>query len=177
MHRLFTAFRPCPEVREQLLSIMEGVSGARWQDDDQLHLTTRFIGEVDRRTAEDVAASLVSIRFRPVSIALNGVGTFAKRDRVHTLWAGISPHDELSQIHKKVDQALVRLGLPPEPRAFMPHITLARFGRDVEGLDHFLARHAGLASPSFMLDWMGLYESHLGQGGAHYELVARVPAA
>ena len=51
MHRLFVALRPPAVVRQQLLAAMQGVPGARWQDDDQLHLTVRFVGDVDRHQA------------------------------------------------------------------------------------------------------------------------------
>ena len=58
MHRLFVAIRPPAEIRRALTALMGGVAGARWQDDDQLHLTLRFIGEVDHHRAEDIAAAL-----------------------------------------------------------------------------------------------------------------------
>src|SRR3546814_10503522 len=61
MHRLFVAIRPPAAIRKALLSIMGGVEGARWQSDDQLHLTLRFIGEVDRHRADDIAAALATV--------------------------------------------------------------------------------------------------------------------
>ncbi len=77
-------------MRAQLLGMMGGVPGARWQDDDQLHLTLRFIGEVERPLADDIAAALATVdRPRP-TIALSGIGSFASSGRVHTLWAGIA---------------------------------------------------------------------------------------
>jgi 2'-5' RNA ligase len=177
MHRLFTALRPPASVREQLLDLMEGLPGARWQDDDQLHLTLRFIGEVDARTADDVAAALGAVRHPPVTMALEGVGKFGSRGRVNALWAGVRPHDELAHLHRKIDQALVRAGLEPERRAYLPHITLARFGRDGAAPDPWIARHAGLSSPPFSIGHFELYESRLGSDGASYEIVERYPLA
>ena len=58
MVRLFVALRPPPAIRDMLADAMDGVPQARWQDDEQLHLTLRFIGEVDRPVAEDIAAAL-----------------------------------------------------------------------------------------------------------------------
>ena len=66
---------------------MGGIAGARWQDDDQLHLTLRFIGEVDRHVATDVAAALGSVRHPPFELAVSGVGTFDRKGRIDTLWA------------------------------------------------------------------------------------------
>ncbi|MFL6738757.1 MAG: 2'-5' RNA ligase family protein, partial [Sphingomicrobium sp.] len=63
MHRLFVAIRPPQVIREGLLDLMEGDRDLRWQSDQQLHLTLRFIGEVERPVAEDIAAALAQIRF------------------------------------------------------------------------------------------------------------------
>jgi 2'-5' RNA ligase len=174
MHRLFVAIRPPVTVRERLHSIMGGVQNARWQDDDQLHLTLRFIGEVDRHRAEDVAATLGSVRHPPFSIALSGVGSFVKRGR-GALWAGVSPHDELKILHKKVGQACLRVGIEPDDRAYLPHITLARLGRSAGPVEPFIQRWAGLASQAFEVDSLSLYESSLGSEGAVYSIVERYP--
>lgn len=173
MHRLFVALRPPRAVREQLLDLMEGLPGARWQDDDQLHLTLRFIGEVDGRAADDVAVALGSVRDAPVTVMLEGVGKFGSRGRTNAVWAGVRPHDQLAHLHRKVDQALVRAGLDPERRAYLPHITLARFGRDGADPGAWIAQHAGLSSAPFTIEHFGLYESRLGQAGATYEIVER----
>jgi 2'-5' RNA ligase len=173
-HRLFVALRPPLPIRKQLLSLMEGVQHARWQSDEQLHLTLRYIGEVDRRMAEDVAAALGSVHDSPFSVALDGVGQFDRRGQVDALWAGVRPHDRLSHLHRKIDQALIRVGLPAESRAYLPHITLARFSsRALPVLESFMALHAGLSSPSWPVEDFRLYESHLGHEGAHYECIAR----
>ena len=175
MHRLFVAIRPPAAIRERLLDVMEAVPGARWQDDDQLHLTLRFIGEVDGRVAEEVTSALGTVRQAPFSISIDSVGTFGSRGRVNALWAGVRPHDMLAHLHRKVDQALVRAGLHPEGRAYLPHITLARFGRDAAGVSGFVERRAGLASPAFEITHFALYESTLGQAGANYTIVERYP--
>lgn len=173
MHRLFVAIRPPAEIRTQLLDLMEGVAGARWQDDDQLHITLRYIGEVDGRVADDVVAALGTVHHADFAIALDGIGTFDSRGRINALWAGVRPHDQLAHLHRKIDQALVHAGLEPERRAYLPHITLARFGRDCAGLDRFLERHAGLASTPFDVAHFALYESHLGESGSIYTVAER----
>ena len=177
MHRLFVALRPPPPIREALLDITDGVVAARWQDDDQLHLTLRFIGAVERPVAEDIADALAQIAAPAPVVALHGVGRFSNRGG-EALWAGVSPHDALHHLHRKVDQACVRAGLQPERRAFLPHITLARLPRSAAGdpeVARWIADHAGMASAPFTLTHLVLYESHLGRAGAHYEAVARWP--
>lgn len=176
MIRLFVALRLPPAIRQSLLDIMEGVPSARWQDDEQLHVTLRFIGEVERPVAEDVAVALSQVVAPAPTISLAGVGRFEKRGRTDALWAGVTPHDALAALHRKVDQACVRAGLAPEHRAYLPHITVARLARSAgsgAAIDHWLADHAGLASAPFPLPHLVLYQSHLGRDGAAYEPVAR----
>lgn len=175
MPRLFIAIRPPEETRCQLLSLMGGIANARWQENDQLHLTLRFLGEVDHHCADDLADALRMIRFVPFPIALCGLGSFERKGHVETLWAGVHPRDELARLHRKVDRACVSIGLPPDDRAYLPHITLARLNRSAGSTETFLARHAGVKSAPFMVDSFALFESHLGSGGARYRKLLVYP--
>ena len=175
MHRLFVALRPPPTTRALLLETMGGIPGARWQDDDQLHLTLRYIGEVETPQAEDIAAALNQISGPRPTVILSGVGTFDRKGIVHTLWAGIAPDDALKLLHDRINRALTLAGIAPEERAFKPHITLARLNRSPSPLDGFLSRAAGLSAPPFTPDAFLLYESTLGSEGSIYEAVARYP--
>lgn len=177
MHRLFVAVRPPRDIRERLLDVMEGVPGARWQDDEQLHLTLRFIGSVDRHMAEDIAAALASLSFPRFDLALAGAGHFGQGSRRATLWAGVTPHDRISTLAKKVDQACQRAGLPPEGRAYAPHITLARLGRTAGPVDPFLSQAAALSSAPWTVDGFCLYESELGSERATYTIAERYALA
>lgn len=170
MHRLFVAIRPPAEIRERMLDLMEGVPDLRWQQDEQLHLTLRFIGEVERPVAEDVAAALERVRFDRFELSLNGVGTFEKH-RHGALWAGVTPRDPLKALNAKVERACQSAGLTPEARAFHPHITLARWKGRAPGLDRFMELHGGLASEPWQVGRFILYESRLGREGALYEPV------
>lgn len=178
MHRLFVALRPPAPIRAELAHVMGGIRDARWQDDAQLHLTLRFIGDVERPVAEDIALALSRLGATRPEVALAGVGAFDRQGRTEAVWAGVAPHDALATLHHKVDRALIRLGLEPERRAYLPHITLARLPRraQAEGeVTRFLADHAGLTSERFAFDHVILFESRLGHEGAHYEPVERWP--
>jgi 2'-5' RNA ligase len=173
MARLFVAIRPPQPVRAQLLGIMGGVSGARWQSEDQLHLTLRFIGEVDRHVEADLVAALSGVHHPPFEIALDGLGSFERRGETGVLWAGVTPHDQLRSLHKKVDQACQRAGLTPERRAYSPHITLARLKRGAGPIRHLIEAEGGVSSSSFWVDAFCLYESELTPEGAVYSPVDR----
>lgn len=173
MHRLFVALRPPAAIREGLAAAMQGVPGVRWQDDDQLHLTVRYIGEVDRHQAEDVAAALSRVRGKRIIARIAGAGQFA-----HAIWAGVAPRPLLAAVHAQVDGALRLAGIAPDTRAYLPHVTLARLPKSRSGdpaVTRWLACHAALASPDFTLDRMILFESTLGSEGARYEAMAVWP--
>jgi 2'-5' RNA ligase len=173
MHRLFVAIRPPAAIRAILLGAMGGISGARWQSEDQLHLTLRFVGAVDRHLAGDIHAALGAVHQPGFEIALNGIGAFDRRGWPDAVWTGVSPHEPLKALHKKVDAALTRVGVAPDQRAFLPHITLARLKRSSGTVGNLLQAAGGLASPPFRVDHFGLFESVLTPDGAVYSLVER----
>ncbi|HWT12590.1 MAG TPA: RNA 2',3'-cyclic phosphodiesterase [Allosphingosinicella sp.] len=175
MHRLFVAIRPSEPIRALLLQAMGGVSGARWQSDDQIHLTLRFIGEVDRHRAGDVHAALGAVHHPRFDIAVNGLGTFNRRGQPETVWAGVAPHEPLRALHKKVGQAIARVGVEPEQRAYLPHITLARLKPSSGSVRALLEQSGGLRSPAFTVEAFGLFESKLTPEGAVYAAVERYP--
>lgn len=174
-HRLFVALRPSRPVREHLIAAMHGISGARWQDNEQLHLTLRFIGEVDHHRAEDIAAALGGLHAPSIVARLAGVSLFEHHGRPHMVWAGVEPAEALAALHRKVDQLLGRVGIAPEARAFIPHITLARLNRASGPVAAFLALNSDFASSPFVFDHVVLYESEMGHGGSRYHPVARYP--
>jgi len=175
MRRLFAAIRPPRPIRQRLLAAMGGVRGARWLDEDQLHLTLRFIGEVDRHVAGDVHAALGAVHHPVFEIALSGIGAFERRGQPTTIWAGVTPHEPLKALHKKIDQACLRAGVEPDRRAYMPHITLARLGRGGGPVQARIEDSGALTGERFAVDEFRLYESELGAHGPIYSLVASYP--
>ena len=126
MHRLFVAIRPPEPIRDLLADAMDGGADFRWQDDLQLHLTLRFVGEVERPVAEDLAAALGRVRAPPFEVRIKGVGRFDQRSS-GALWAGVEPKEPIAALAAKIERACQSVGLEPERRAFHPHITLARW--------------------------------------------------
>lgn len=177
MHRLFVAIRPPEAVRDALLDTMEGVDGARWQEDDQLHLTLRYIGEADQHTANDLAEALGTVSFAPFPIAVRGTGTFERKGRVHTLFADIERTPPLVALRGRVERICIETGLEPEHRKFAPHITLARLNSSSGPVAPYLAAHAGLRLDPWECTSFFLYESHLRPTGSIYEPVVTYPAS
>ena len=175
MHRLFVAIRPPEEVRDLLIDAMDDSGELGWVADANLHLTLRFIGEVKRPVANDIADALGRIRLTPFELRISGVGRFDRRSG-GALWAGVEPRKPVAELAAKVDRACVSAGIEPEHRAFHPHITLARYKRrSADAARDFERRNSALTSGAFTVDRFILFESHLSRHGAHYEQVAAYP--
>ena len=175
MHRLFVAL-PLPQsVRDLLIDAMDESPELGWVGEDNLHLTLRFIGAVERPVANDIAAALAAIRSPAFELSIAGSGIFDRRSG-GAIWAAVDPREPVAALAAKVDRALVTVGLEPERRAFHPHIALARYKRpSAAAARDFVERSRALASEPFQADRFNLYESHLTRHGAHYETVAEFP--
>lgn len=171
MTRLFVALRLPAPVREVLLGAMGGVERARWQDEAQLHLALRFVGEIDAPLANDLAAALGRVDAAPFELQMAGVGHFERKGRATTLWAGILASPELSVLQRKIERACQRVGLEPEHRKFIPHITLARLSAAAGPIGGWLSAHGALTAPRWPVDEFRLYESVLTPAGSAYEPV------
>jgi len=172
MHRLFIAIRPPEHIRDLLIDAMDESPEFRWQTSDQLHLTLRFVGEVERPLANDLADGLARVRAHRFTLRVSGVGTFEQRS-AGALWAAVEPKAPLAALAAKVDRVCQQNGLPPEQRAFHPHITMARWkGRRTIEVRQFLERARGLSSDLFDVSEFILFESRLSRHGAHYEPVS-----
>ena len=177
MHRLFVAIRPPEAIRDLLIDAMDDSADFRWQSDEQLHLTLRFIGEVDRPLAQDLADALAHIHTPSFDLRVSGVGRFEQRNS-GALWAGVEPKEPVVALAAKIERVCQQTGLEPERRAFHPHITLARWkGRRSHEVARFLDRAHGLSSDQFRVSEFILFESRLSRHGSHYEEDATYPLA
>ncbi|HVM21866.1 MAG TPA: RNA 2',3'-cyclic phosphodiesterase [Sphingomicrobium sp.] len=172
MHRLFVAIRPPEPIRDLLVDAMDDSPDFRWVEEDNLHITLRFIGEVERPLAEDLAAALGRVRAEPFALRIAGAGRFEQRSS-GALWAGVAPKEPVAALAAKVERVCQSAGLEPERRAFHPHVTLARWkGRRSREVADFLERNRGLKSDPWGVRDFTLFESRLSRHGAQYEAVA-----
>lgn len=176
MQRLFVSIDLPQAVKRELAGICLNLPGARWVADEQIHLTLRFIGEVDGAVVQDIREGLAGIQGSAFTLRLVGLGLFPPRRKPHVLWAGVDPVDPVVALRNRVESLLVRLGLEPEGRAFSPHVTLARL-RDtpVARLTTYLADNALFTSSGFEVDSFHLYSSILSNNGAIHQIEASYP--
>ena len=169
MLRLFVGLELPDGVIARLNIMCAGVPGATWVPPANMHITLRFIGEVEEHVAEEIHASLARIEAKAFSIELNGVGTFGEGTKARAVWAAVKPSADLSHLQAKVESAVVRAGLPPEGRKFTPHVTLARLDRTPPARLHsFIEGNAALQAGPFTVDYFTLFESRLGKGSPVY---------
>jgi 2'-5' RNA ligase len=175
MLRLFVGIAFPPELKLRLSLLETRLPGARWMDAGNLHLTLRFIGEVDEGTASDIDEALARLKAKPFTLQLAGAGVFG-HGKPHTLWVGVEREPALSHLRDKIEQALIRAGLPPEPRKFSPHVTLARLHNPATpDLQAFLAGNASFRAAPLMVDRFSLIASFPTKAGSVYEDQADYP--
>ena len=121
--RLFTAICFDEETKNALFAAQnfaKNFSEGNFSEKENLHLTLVFIGETER--TEEIESALSEIEFPTFSFKISGTGTFEKK----IFWAGTEENENLENLQKEVFEKLKSLGLEPEEREFVPHITLAR---------------------------------------------------
>ena len=168
MLRLFVGIGFPPELKLRLSLLCSGVPGAKWVDPGNFHATLRFIGEISEDRAADADDALSRLRARRFTLQMAGTGVFG--DKPRSLWAGIERSPELVGLRDKIEQALIRVGLPPEPRKFSPHVTLARL-RDppLDKLRDFLTTHARFRADPLAVEAFSLIASFQTKAGSVYE--------
>ena len=175
-HRLFIALRPSPKVREALMPLMSGVEGARWQNDNQLHLTLAFLGEVDKHGVDAAVQAMETVHAPQLDLQLGQLGSFDAKQagRTSALWIGVEPADALTELATSFRTACRRAGLAPDARRFVPHITLARFSEPGAGREDIRPwlETAVLPRTGWLNTAFHLVESRLGSEGPHYDPIA-----
>ena len=175
MLRLFVGIAFPPELKLRLSLLCGGVAGAKWVDAGNLHLTLRFVGEVDEGVAADIDDALARLQARRFTLQLAGAGVFGN-GKPRQLWVGVEREPALSALQGKIEQALIRIGIPPEPRKFAPHVTLARL-REArrDDVQRFLALNAQFRAAPLAVERFSLIASYPTKAGSVYEDQADYP--
>jgi 2'-5' RNA ligase len=176
MIRLFVGLALSNDLRDRLTDLQTGLPGARWVDSANLHVTLRFIGEVDRGQAQDLADSLSLIRSPAFDLSICGVGYFGQADKARLLYAGVERTPPLQHLRDKIESVCVRSGLEPDARKFKPHVTLAYLRETVaERVGLFTAEWQNMRCPQEPVEQFSLFSSWPAGDGRHYEEEATFP--
>jgi RNA 2',3'-cyclic 3'-phosphodiesterase len=168
MPRLFTALEIPRNAAMSLSLLRGGLPGARWIDVENYHLTLRFIGDVDNRTADEIVDRLDRIDRPEFSISLSGIGSFGSK-KPHSVYAGVKQTEEMCALQGEIERICQRIGLPPDPRKFTPHVTLARLRSSrVDDVVHYLAGRGDFHTAPFLVSRFVLLSSRDSVGGGPY---------
>ena len=171
MPRLFIAVDLPDTIKQNLEAMFFGIPGARWVAPDQIHLTVRFIGDVDGALFHDIKNVLEEISIPPFDLRMKGMGHFPPRGTPRVIWAGIERSEPLQLLRKKIDGALIKIRVEPENRKFSPHITLARLKNSPQHkVGNFLAGNNMFRQEPFQVEDFKLYSSVLSPKGAIHKV-------
>lgn len=173
------------ELPEDLKGVLLGVEGeldeagarVRWAAAETLHLTLKFLGDVERTQLVEVARAVegVAAERSPEEVELAGLGWFPPRGRPRVIWAGVGGgRDWVMEVAQAVERALEPLGFPPEARRFHPHVTLGRVrsGDGLEALAAAVRAAEGRRFGAFEADRVLTFESELRSEGPLHTVVA-----
>lgn len=176
MIRLYVAIPLPTDLRQRLALMGGGIPGAKWVAPENLHLTLRFVGEVDEGQMADIDTALLGVAAPCFDLTLAGIGHWETKGKATALWAGVEKSPDLLHLHDRVEAALVRAGLPPEPRKFAPHVTLARLKKPpADRVGDFLRGHGLFRAPPVAVEEFALYSSTLTAAGPLYREEAFYP--
>lgn len=168
--RLFTAIDLPDSLRSVLKPLLqEKLPGVHWTPSENLHLTLRFIGDSDCLAFASLRDALAELQFPAFPLRPQGLGVFPTPMRPRIIWLGLQADVRLSELQAGIETSLRKLGLPPENKPFLPHLTLGRckFPAPRE-VGAFLAKHRELSLPSFEVREFHLYSSLLSPKSAVY---------
>ncbi|MCA0339032.1 RNA 2',3'-cyclic phosphodiesterase [Shinella sp. 838] len=168
MPRLFVALEVPRNAAMSLSLLRGGLPGARWIDVENFHITLRFIGDIDGRTADEVVDKLDRIERPEFQLALSGMGSFGSK-KPHSVFAGVTQAPEMYALQGEIERICQRLGLLADPRKFTPHVTLARLrNARTEDVAHYLSGRGNFYTAPFTVNRFVLMSSKESVGGGPY---------
>jgi 2'-5' RNA ligase len=165
--RLFVAISPPLSIQQSLADLDPCIRGVRWTARDQMHLTLGFFPDASEHVDLALREKLSAIEFRAFFLPIEGVGTFPSKGPPKIIWIGVGKgHPHLFQLHKRVQDTALAVGLEADLRPWHPHITLARC-REAHGgvLRKFLKSNAEFGAGMFRVEAFHLYCSELTPAG------------
>lgn len=186
--RVFVAIELSDDAKRALAALIQSlrsrrIDGLRLVRPEGIHLTLKFLGNIDASRVPRIAAALAaaSARHTPFRLTLTAPGFFPNADRARVLWIGVGGElRPLIDLQRDVDQTLAALGFAAEKRPFNPHLTIARMRDNAARADRRRAADALAAYPlppgiAVNANAVSLMQSELRPGGAVYTRVAHAP--
>jgi len=184
--RAFVAVELTENVRRDLGGLQAelkkmGLGNLKWVSPEGIHLTLKFLGDVERKCLPDTVKVLdgLSSGFYPFAIGIKGLGAFPGLSRARVIWVGLTGElGRLQMLAEAVEKGLTGLGFEPEKRPFSPHLTLARVRpettcQEQKALAEVLGSYRFNLSSHIKVNGLDLMQSTLTPQGAIYNRLHR----
>jgi 2'-5' RNA ligase len=169
MPRLFAGIEIPEAIREELSALEAHIPGANWIDEDDLHLTLRFFGDITDQQADALRDLLDTLDADAFEMRIGGLATFGAEP--HSIHAVVADDPGLSGLARALDRIALAIKCPRLKHPFRPHVTLARLQyADPERLARYLSRNAAIAFEPFFVHRFALYSSRPKTGGGPYAI-------
>lgn len=150
----------------------------RWVKPENIHLTLKFIGEVDekKRSQIEEALNAIEIQADSVEISISGFGKFGRKEDLNIFWAGIKNNPELTELYKKIEHSLEKINIDRETRSFKPHLTLGRNRKRFNFKSFFplIEKYADLPIVTYTAKRFQLFQSVLSPQGPAYTILKEI---
>ncbi len=179
--RCFIALEFPEEIKEKIYRKLrheiDSKPELKWVEQENLHLTLKFLGEISEEKAREVA-KILEKQFKgkkKIAVRLGNVGSFPDRGTIRVLWIGIEEgEDEIKEFARIVEDSMKKLGFPKEKRNFVPHLTIARSRKNTRKRFSQRDFNIDLKIPRFFIKEIVLYKSTLTPRGPIYEKLSVV---
>jgi len=180
--RLFIAVDLSEEQKEQLLELqkrlMQDINGVKWVNATGLHITLKFLGEVENIPEEPWKPLLKAINnFKPFKVSFQGIGAFPSLRKPRVIWSGVNEgKEQLRELSRSIDNVLKEHGFSPEKKEIIPHVTLGRIRKNEKGisLTPVVGKHEEFYTPNSDVNYINLYQSILSPKGASYKSLQKI---
>ena len=168
--RLFLSIDLPDYLKERLSQLKEDCKGFHWVRPELMHITLKFIGDMPGQFQSKIEEAIDPIEVQSFMIPIEGLGVFPHMGKPHAIWVGVkNGHPHLYQLQKKIEDALFSIGIEPERRIYVPHITLARVSNaSPETVRQYLKRNAEFATAPMKIESFDLLRSEEIEGIRHY---------
>ncbi|OYT55843.1 MAG: RNA 2',3'-cyclic phosphodiesterase [Candidatus Hecatellales archaeon ex4484_218] len=170
-------------LQDKIVILQQDLMGTganlKFVEPENLHLTLRFLGEIPSSILEQVCRELKTLKFNVFNLNLQGVGAFPNLRRINVVWVGVKEGAEnLKQIAQKVELTVRKLGFPPDPKGFSPHLTIARLktGKNKDKLASFLENFQDYEVGWMIVNTIKVKKSTLTPKGPIYTTIETIPA-
>ena len=173
MIRLFVALKIPENIKKQLLNICYEIipdpSQYRWETTDKIHLTLKFIGEVEQNLVQHISTELDFVKnYRSFDFSISRFGFFFRDRKPKILWAGLQFDDAIFDLVEEINKRMEIFNIEPERKKFKAHLTLLRIKSNFDENVINTFNNYRFDKLNFKTKNIALVKSELSQSGAQY---------